>query len=31
EWWGGKARDYLQFETIRIDGRLTGQFNFVIG
>ncbi|AMG01001.1 MULTISPECIES: protocatechuate 3,4-dioxygenase [Vibrio] len=31
EWWGGKARDYLQFETIRIDGRLTGEFNFVIG
>ncbi|KJG40689.1 protocatechuate 3,4-dioxygenase [Photobacterium angustum] len=31
EWWGGIARDHLQFETMRIDGRLTGLFTFVIG
>lgn len=30
EWWGGKARDYLQFEPIKIDNRLTGEFTFVI-
>lgn len=30
EWWGGKARDHLQFEPIKIDGILTGEFTFVI-
>lgn len=30
EWWGGKARDYLQFDPVKIDGRLTGEFTFVI-
>ena len=30
EWWGGKSRDYLQFEPIEVDGRLTGEFTFVI-
>ncbi|HHF2904682.1 TPA: protocatechuate 3,4-dioxygenase [Vibrio diabolicus] len=30
EWWGGKARDYLQFEPVNIDGRVVGEFNFVL-
>lgn len=30
EWWGGKARDHLQFEPINIDGRIVGTFDFVI-
>ncbi|EVU13876.1 putative protocatechuate 3,4-dioxygenase beta chain protein [Vibrio parahaemolyticus V-223/04] len=30
EWWGGKARDHLQFELINIDGRIVGTFDFVI-
>lgn len=30
EWWGGKARDHLQFEPIRVEGLLTGEFTFVI-
>ncbi len=30
EWWGGKARDHLQFDPVNIDGRLTGEFTFVI-
>ncbi len=30
EWWGGKARDHLQFEPVKIDGRIVGTFDFVI-
>ncbi|PFG58298.1 protocatechuate 3,4-dioxygenase beta subunit [Vibrio sp. ES.051] len=30
EWWGGKARDHLQFKPIKVDERLVGTFTFVI-
>ncbi|MFL1019092.1 protocatechuate 3,4-dioxygenase [Vibrio parahaemolyticus] len=30
EWWGGKARDHLQFEPVNIDRRIVGTFDFVI-
>lgn len=30
EWWGGKEREQLQFKPTRVDGRLTGEFTFVI-
>lgn len=30
EWWGGKERNFLQFEPLKVDGDLVGEFIFVI-